>query len=178
MDTAKTALQASLTGHLVLSTFHAASAAAALTRLADIIGENPLYVSAIRLIMAQRLVRRLDDATKQVYEPDEATRQHIQKIIDGFPAGIERPDLTNLKLYKPGSSPENPYGYRGQIAVREQFTMDGAVRQVLSGPLDGISTQSIEAAAVQSGMLTIDQDAILRVIAGETTLEEVFRVVG
>lgn len=178
MDTAKTALQASLTGHLVLSTFHAASASAALTRLADIIGENPLYVSAIRLIMAQRLVRRLDDATKQSYEPDETTRQHIQKIVDGFPEGIERPDLTNLKLFKPGSSPENPYGYRGQVAVREQFTMDGAVRQLLSGPTVSISTQAIEAAAVQSGMLTIDQDAILKVIAGETTLEEVSRVVG
>jgi type II secretory ATPase GspE/PulE/Tfp pilus assembly ATPase PilB-like protein len=58
MDTAKTALQASLTGHLVLSTFHASSAAAALTRLMDVVGQNPLFVSAIRLVMAQRLVRR------------------------------------------------------------------------------------------------------------------------
>src|SRR5690606_35517422 len=71
MDTARTALQAALTGHLVLSTFHAASSAAALTRIADILGENPLFVSAIRLVMAQRLVRRLDDATKQPYTPDE-----------------------------------------------------------------------------------------------------------
>ena len=59
-DTAKTALQASLTGHLVLTTFHARSASAALTRLAEIIGQNPLFVSAIRLIMAQRLVRRVN----------------------------------------------------------------------------------------------------------------------
>src|SRR5690606_13746322 len=80
MDTAKTALQAALTGHLVLSTFHASSAAAALTRLADIIGENPLFVSAIRLVMAQRLVRRLDDSTKQPYTPDEATVRNIQKV--------------------------------------------------------------------------------------------------
>src|SRR5664279_701131 len=70
-DTAKTALQASLTGHLVLSTFHASSAAAALTRLLDVIGQNPLFVSAIRLVMAQRLVRKLDDKTKQPYQPSE-----------------------------------------------------------------------------------------------------------
>lgn len=178
MDTARTALQAALTGHLVLSTFHAASAAAALTRLADIIGQNPLYVSAIRLVMAQRLVRRLDDASKQAYQPDEATKQYIQKIVDSLPAGVDRPDLSNLQLFQPGSSAENPYGYRGQIAIREQFTMDGAVRQVLSGPVTGITTQAIEAAAVQSGMLTIEQDAILRVIAGETTLQEISRVVG
>ncbi len=73
MDTAKTALQASLTGHLVLSTFHASSAAAALTRMSDIIGQNPLFVSAIRLVMAQRLVRKLDDVCKQAYSPDEGT---------------------------------------------------------------------------------------------------------
>src|SRR5579862_2061868 len=62
-DTARTSLQAALTGHLVLTTFHAASAAATLIRLTDVIGQNPLFVSAIRLIMAQRLIRRLDDAT-------------------------------------------------------------------------------------------------------------------
>jgi type II secretory ATPase GspE/PulE/Tfp pilus assembly ATPase PilB-like protein len=61
-DTAKTSLQASLTGHLVLSTFHAGSSSAALTRMVDIIGQNPLFTSAIRLIMAQRLIRRLDDS--------------------------------------------------------------------------------------------------------------------
>src|SRR5664279_712741 len=71
-DTAKTALQASLTGHLVLSTFHASSAAAALTRLLDVIGQNPLFVSAIRLVMAQRLIRKLDDSCKQPYQPTEA----------------------------------------------------------------------------------------------------------
>lgn len=69
-DTAKTALQAALTGHLVLSTFHASSAAAALTRMIDFIGMNPLFASAMHLIMAQRLVRRLDPKTRQAYRPD------------------------------------------------------------------------------------------------------------
>ena len=70
-DTAKTALQAALTGHLVLSTFHASSAAAALSRMLDAIGINPLFASAIHLVMAQRLIRKLDESTKYSYEPDD-----------------------------------------------------------------------------------------------------------
>jgi type II secretory ATPase GspE/PulE/Tfp pilus assembly ATPase PilB-like protein len=177
-DTAKTALQAALTGHLVLCTFHASSAAAALTRLADIIGQNPLFVSAIRLVMAQRLVRRLEDKTKVEYEPSEAERAQIKQVLDTLPDGIEWPNWDNLKLYKAGSSPENPFGYRGQIAVREQFMMSEAMRKLLEGHNEGLTAQQIEAAAAESGMRTMLQDAVLKVCRGETTLEEIFRVVG
>ncbi len=177
MDTAKTALQASLTGHLVLSTFHASSAAAALTRLVDIISQNPLFVSAIRLVMAQRLVRHLDDSTKQPYQPDLATLARLQQVVDSLPTTIEKPNLANIQLYRPGSSPENPYGYRGQIALREQFVMSDEIRQLLEKGL-GLSVEAIEAAAIRSGMRTILQDGILKAIAGETTLEEIIRVVG
>ena len=178
MDTAKTALQASLTGHLVLSTFHASSAAAALTRLMDIIGENPLFVSAIRLVMAQRLVRKLGEDTKEAYEPDEASLKKIKAVIDSLPAGMEKPSLDGLKLYKPGKSADNPYGFRGQIAVREQFTMNAELRTLLESGNMSLSAQQIEEAAVKSGMRTMLQDAMLRVVAGETTLEEVYRVIG
>lgn len=177
MDTAKTALQASLTGHLVLATFHASSAAAALTRMADIIGQNPLFVSAIRLVMAQRLVRRLDPATKQPYLPDEATLSRIREAVESLPAGIEKPNLDGLKLYRAGSSADNPYGYKGQAALREQFQMAGAMRELLENASSGLTTQQIEAAASNSGMVTIRQAGILKVIAGETTLEEIYRVV-
>ena len=176
-DTAKTALQASLTGHLVLSTFHASSAAAALTRMMDIIGENPLFVSSIRLIMAQRLVRRLDDDLKQVYEPDMATLSKIKGVVDTLPEGVPRPDLTQLKLYKPGKSAENPYGFKGQTALREQFLMSGPIATLLQqGKM--VTAQEIEAAAIKSGMRTMLQDGILQVIAGITTLDEIYRVVG
>jgi type II secretory ATPase GspE/PulE/Tfp pilus assembly ATPase PilB-like protein len=177
IDTSRTALQAALTGHLVLSTFHASSAAAALTRMTDIIGENPLFVSAIRLVMAQRLVRRLDDETKKAYEPDAATMQHLQEIVDSLPEGTEKPDLSNLKLYQPGYSEENPFGFKGQIAIREQFLMQGEVRTVMESGRS-LTTQQLEEAAVRSGMRTMLQDAILKAIAGETTLEEVYRVIG
>jgi type II secretory ATPase GspE/PulE/Tfp pilus assembly ATPase PilB-like protein len=178
MDTAKTALQASLTGHLVLSTYHAGSAAEALTRLMDIIGQNPLFVSAIRLVMAQRLIRRLDDTTKIPRDPTLAELKRLQTIVDGLPMGVERPNLAGLKLYTPGSSAENPYGYQGQLAIREQFRMAGEIRTLLESRAVVLSSQEIEAAASRSGMRTMLQDGILRVIAGETTLEEVYRVVG
>jgi len=177
-DTAKTALQASLTGHLVLSTYHAGSSAEALTRLMDIIGQNPLFVSAIRLVMAQRLIRRLDDATKQPYQPTEAELAKIRQVIETLPQGVQRPNLEGLQLYKPGSSPENPYGFSGQLAIREQFRMTGPIRQLLEQHTTVLSSQQIEAAAIESGMHTMLQDGILKVCAGLTTLEEVYRVVG
>jgi type II secretory ATPase GspE/PulE/Tfp pilus assembly ATPase PilB-like protein len=178
MDTAKTALQAALTGHLVLATFHASSAAAALTRIAEIIGQNPLFVSAIRLVMAQRLIRRLDDNLKQPYSPSEADWQKINEVMATLPEGFERPNLEGLQLYNPGSSEENPYGYSGQLAIREQFTMSQAMHDILENPKSAVSTQTIEAAATQSGMLTMLQDGMLKVVAGQTTLEELYRVVG
>src|SRR3989344_2243578 len=128
-DTAKTALQAALTGHLVLSTFHAASAAAALTRLMDVIEGNPLFMSAIRFVMAQRLVRKLDDTTKQPYSPDEATKNKLSGIIESLPPGFDKPDINSIQLYKAGSSEGNPYGYRGQVALREQFLMSPEIKQ-------------------------------------------------
>ena len=178
MDTAKTALQASLTGHLVLATFHASSAAAALTRISDIIGQNPLFVSAIRLVMAQRLLRRLDDSTKQAYTPSEGEWKRINDVLATLPEAIQKPNLEGLQLYKPGKSEENPFGYKGQVAVREQFTMTSDLQRLLEDPKSHVSAQTIEAAAAKSGMRTILQDGMLKVIAGETTLQELFRVVG
>jgi len=177
-DTAKTALQASLTGHLVLSTYHAGSAAEALTRLMDVIGQNPLFVSAIRLVMAQRLIRRLDDSTKIARDPSPEEKQRIQEVVNSLPDGLEKPNLDGLKLYSPGSSAENPYGFSGQIAIREQFLMTGEIRRLLEQHDTVLSSQQIEAAARMSGMRTMLQDGILKIIAGETTLDEVYRVVG
>lgn len=175
-DTAKTALQSALTGHLVLSTYHAGSAAAALTRLLDAIGDNPLFSSAVRLVTAQRLVRRLDDATKQPYTPNDATKQWLAAVIDSLPPHIEKPSLQNIQLYRPGVSTENPFGYRGQFAVRELLLMTNALQAELRRPAHEITTTSLESVAVADGMLTMLQDGVLRAIAGETSLEEVSRV--
>jgi type IV pilus assembly protein PilB len=177
-DTAKTALQGALTGHLVMSTFHAANAAAALTRMLDMVGINPLFASAMHLIMAQRLVRRLDDSTKQAYQPDTELKSQLQAVIDSLPPHVQKPDLSNLKLYKPGNSPANPFGYTGQLALREQLQMTHGVQQLLRQPPNQITTEMLQAQAVQEGMRTMLQDGVLKAIAGLTTLEEVYRVVG
>ncbi len=176
-DTAKTALQGALTGHLVMSTFHASSAAAALTRMLDYIGINPLFASAIHLIMAQRLVRRLDDATKEAYQPDDALKAQLQQIIDTLPPGVDRPDVHQITLYRAGKSAENPFGYSGQIPLREQLQMTPGVQQLLKLPLGQVTTEMLQDKAVEEGMITLLQDGILKVIRGETSLEEVYRVV-
>ncbi len=176
-DTAKTALQAALTGHLVLSTYHASSAAAAVTRLLDAIGENPLYASAIRLIQAQRLVRRLDDVSKQEFRPTQELANHLEDIVGGIKANIDLSTLGGSRLYSPGETPENPFGYSGQFAIRELLTMTPQMRQLLTKPANELSTELIEQTAVNAGMLTMKQDGVLRVLNGDTTFDEITRVV-
>jgi general secretion pathway protein E len=128
--------------------------------------------------MAQRLIRRLDDSLKQSYQPSESEWHKIREVIDSLPDGVERPNLEGLQLFKPGSSEENPYGFKGQLAIREQFTMSESMRELLENPTKDVSAQTIEAAASHSGMRTMLQDGMLKVVAGETTLEELYRVVG
>jgi type II secretory ATPase GspE/PulE/Tfp pilus assembly ATPase PilB-like protein len=177
-DTAKTALQGALTGHLVLSTFHGASAAAALTRMLDMVGINPLFANAMHLVMAQRLVRKLDDSTKQAYQPDEALKKQLQEVIDSFPPNIDKPDVNQITLYKPGITEKNPFGYTGQLAIREQMVMTPGVQELLRLPPNQITTDGLQAKAVEEGMRTMLHDGILKAIAGVTTLEEVYRVIG
>ena len=95
-----------------------------------------------------------------------------------MPANVPRPKLEDLKFFAPGKSADNPYGYRGQIAVREQFLMTGDILTLLQAGNTATSTEQIEAAAIKSGMTTMKQNAILKVCAGETTLQEVLRVIG
>lgn len=178
LDTARTALQSSLTGHLVLSTYHANSSAAALTRMLDAIGENPLFINSIRLITSQRLLRRLDDTTKQSYEPDENIKQFIGQVVESLPDGIEHPNLERITLYKPGTSEQYPFGFTGQFAIREFMQMNSELQTILRKPARDITTTELESAAIRGGMLSLQQTGVLRALAGETTIEEVFRVIG
>lgn len=177
-DTAKTALQAALTGHLLLSTFHANSAAAAVTRLLDMIEhEGSLLSSAIKLIMAQRLVRRLCPHCKEAYSPSSAELSEIKPILDSLPAEI-RPSLEKLQLYRAKGCPKCYHiGYRGRIMIAEQLVISDEIAQMISSSTKNLTTQEVEAAALKQGMVTLFQDAVLKVVAGITSLEEVFRVV-
>lgn len=176
-DTAKTAIQASITGHLVLSTFHADSASSALSRMIDLIGQNPIFSTAIRMIIGQRLVRRLDDATKIEYEPDESTKKWVKAALADLPAHVTKPDLDNFKLWKPGTSEEVPFGYKGRLLIMEQLLVTEEIQAYLRGTIVDANAKSIELAAREQGMVTMLQDGVLRALRGETTLEEISRVI-
>ena len=176
-DTARTAIQASITGHLVLSTFHASTAAAAFSRMIDMIGQNPIFANAIQMIISQRLVRRLDDATKIEYEPDEATKTWIRDSLANLPEGVEKPNLDTIKLWKPGSSEAVPFGYSGRIMIMEQLMVTEGIQKMIRGEMKDINVAEIERVAIADGMSTMLHDGILRALAGETTIEEVNRVI-
>ncbi len=176
-DTARTAIQASITGHLVLSTFHANTTATAFSRMIDMIGVNPIFSSAIRLVIAQRLVRRLVDSTKEEYEPDEATRNYVKKVLEGIPDDVEHPDLDSFKLWRPVPSDEAPFGYKGRVVVMEQLIVDEEIQRYIRGEIEDIHPEAIEKTAKERGMLTLEQAGVLAALRGETTLEEVGRVI-
>ena len=176
-DTAKTAIQASITGHLVLSSFHANTTSAAFSRMIDMIGINPIFSSAIRLVIAQRLVRRLDDTTKQEYEPDEATKHWVQNALKDLPPHVEKPDLYNFKLWRPVASEASPFGFNGRIVIMEQMVVNDNIQRFLRGDEADIHTEIIEQTARRDGMVTLLEAGVLAALHGETTLDEVNRAI-
>ncbi|HSH31688.1 MAG TPA: GspE/PulE family protein [Candidatus Saccharimonadales bacterium] len=173
-DTARTALQASLTGHLVLSTFHAASAAAAISRLLDMMDGNPLLASAIRLIIAQRLVRRVCPACNESYTPAADTAAMVTQALQTLPDSL-RPDLANISLRRSrGCAVCHNIGYQGRIGIIEQLPITPEMEQLMTG--GKTTAQAIETQALAEGMVTLLQDGLLKALAGLTTLEEIQRV--
>ena len=176
-DTAKTAIQASITGHLVLSSFHANSTSAAFSRMIDMIGMNPIFSSAIRLLIAQRLVRKLDKNAKE-YIPDEATKKWVRNVLEGVPAEKLPQDITgDFKLWKPVASEDSPFGYKGRIVVMEMMVVNDNIAAFLRGERGVISTEAIEVQARKDGLLTLLQQGVISALRGDTTIEEVNRVI-
>ena len=176
-ETARTAIQASITGHLVLSSFHANSTSAAFSRIIDMIGQNPIFSSSIRLLIAQRLVRRLWQDSKEEFRPDEATRRWVKEVLKDLPPEIEHPDLDTFKLWRAVPTDDVPFGYKGRMPVMEQMVVTEEVQKFIRGDVQDIHTETIEAAAKKQGMVTLLQAGVLAALRGETTLEEVNRVI-
>lgn len=171
-DTARTAIQASITGHLVLSSFHANSTSAAFARMVDLIGVNPVFASSIRLLIAQRLLRKLDD-NKEAYTADASTRSYIQNALAGVKTDY---NLDNITLYREKPSAEHPFGFSGRMAVMEQLVVSEPIQRFIRGDIRG-ATEDIESSARKEGMLTLEQKGILAALRGDTTLDEVSRVI-
>lgn len=176
-DTAKTAIQASITGHLVLSSFHANSTSAAFSRMIDLIGANPIFSSSIRLIIAQRLVRILS-ASKEARPATEAEVKYIHEVFKGTPREkLMGVDLDNITLYDPVPTEEEPFGYTGRKVIMEQLVVSDEIAKYIRGEVADINTKEIEETAKAGGMLTLEQKGILSALRGETTLSEVSRVI-
>lgn len=175
LDTAKTALQASLTGHLLLSTFHASSAATAISRLLDMANENALLASSIKIINAQRLLRKVCEHCKKPVELDSVTKERIQKALSNLPAEIQA-EFADPHLFKGEGCPAcNGLGYRDRIAVVEQLIMNKELEDLLSNNAQ-VTADQVEEVAVKGGMVTLLQDGLIKTLRGFTTLEEVEHV--
>jgi type IV pilus assembly protein PilB len=165
LETAETAIQASLTGHLVFSTLHTNDAPSAITRLVDIGIQPFLVASSVLAIMAQRLVRKVCPKCKVRYEPPA-------HILAGLGLKPEIAKKANFMKGK-GCSHCNKKGYRGRMGIYELMFMTTQVREMA---FRGESTQAIRRMARKQGMRTLFEDGIIKAIKGMTTLDEVLRI--
>jgi len=180
-ETAGLAVNASLTGHLVLSTIHTNSAAGAIPRMIDMGIEPFLIISTVKTIIAQRLIRRLT-ADKEKYFLSPAELKNLAKLIDldrmlAFLKNekVVGPDDTwdKIPFYKPAPK-DGSEGYSNRIGMHEVMKVTNTIREMI---LKGSSQDEIEVQAKKEGMMTMLEDGVFQAALGVTTIEEVFRVV-
>jgi general secretion pathway protein E len=165
-ETAQIAVQSALTGHLVLSTLHTNTAAAAIVRLEDMGVERYLITSTINGVLAQRLVRKLCPHCRKTVELPDATLSKTG--LDRYmPAGA-------CTVHAPHGCPECKHtGYLGRTSIHELFVMDAAAHEAI---LAGADATTLHNVARQAGMITLYEDGLRKVAAGQTSLQEVMRV--
>jgi general secretion pathway protein E len=165
-ETAQVAIQAALTGHLVLSTLHTNNAAGSINRLLDMKVDDYLVTSTVNGVMAQRLVRRLCEVCRKPRQalPELVERMGLKPLMSGRDA----------TLYDPGGCEAcHGTGYRGQMAVIEVLALSDAIRRLV---LNHAEVREIQRVAIEEGMRTMYQDGLLKALDGLTTVEEVLRV--
>ncbi len=181
-ETANLAVNAALTGHLVLSTLHTNSAAGAVARLIDMDAEPFLLISTLRVIVGQRLVRQLCHA-KDAYKPTQAQLDELSKLadLDRVLAALKeehildaRATWKDVSFYRPKKSAECEDGYHGRIGLFEILHVSPAIKELISRR---VPSDEIEAQARKEGMLTMVEDGIFKAAQGITSMEEVLRVI-
>ena len=176
-ESARIAIQFALTGHMVFSTIHTNSAAGAMPRLINM-GVKPSSIPAsINLVIAQRLMRRLCPKCKKAEQLSQEDIDKIKEIISSISpkSGIDIPKKITTFYKAQGCSECHGLGYKGRIGVFEFFTISDDIAKLIvkeALPLE------LTAKAIEEGMITLMQDAILRVTEGVTTIEEIRRVIG
>jgi len=176
LETSEIAIQAALTGHLVLSTLHTNDAAGAVPRFLSM-GVKPfLLAPAINAMIGQRLVRRLCPSCKTEERPDEERMARVRAILEKLPAAEKMEiDFDDMKFYRAvGCNECRDLGYRGRIGIYEIMTMSPEIEKIiLSGQTSEYQMREIAAAA---GMTSMVQDGLIKALGGITSLDEVFRV--
>ncbi len=165
-ETAGLAIQASLTGHLVFATLHTNDSAGALPRLLDMNAEPYLLSSSITAIVAQRVVRKIDENTKEAYTPEPKVIEDIEKVLG--PLWPKTKKAVQFYRGKP-TSENNNSGYHGRVGIFEVLPVTEKVSRLI---LEHVASGEIEKLATSEGMITMKQDGYLKV----TTVEEVLRV--
>ncbi|OGJ51463.1 hypothetical protein A2335_03825 [Candidatus Peregrinibacteria bacterium RIFOXYB2_FULL_32_7] len=172
-ETINIAIEASLTGHLVLSTIHTNSAVETLTRITNMEIPSYLMTSTIRTIIAQRLVRRLCPDCKKPSSVDQQTLEQIKQIISKT-SQIDQNILQNTQFFEPiGCDKCHNIGYIGRVGLYEILDMSDSLRRSV---LEGKSTLDIKEQAMQEGMISLEQAGLIKAIQGLTSLGEVYRV--
>lgn len=178
LETADTAINAALTGHLMLSTIHTNSASGALPRFLSM-GVKPfLLAPALNAIIGQRLVRKICSNCKIEDSLNPERLEEVKKLLGNIsPASGEIiPNLNNLKFFKgQGCEKCNQTGYKGRVGIYEVFLMDDVIRAAMA---ETISEYQVQKLAVEQGMVTMGQDGLLKAVDGITSVEEVFRATG
>lgn len=170
-ETAQLAIQAALTGHLVLSTLHTNSAVGAIPRLIDMGVDPYLIAPTLVLSMAQRLARKIGPGSQKKMSIDPALQEYIDKQFADFPAELRSTLPFTDSVYEAEPSTDCPSGIRGRSAVMEVFEIDKEMQNIiLKNPIE----QDIYAAARKKGMITIREDAIFKCMQGEVPLQEIY----
>lgn len=176
LDTADIALQASLTGHLVLSTLHTNDAVGAIPRLINLGVKAVSIGPALNLIIAQRLVRRLCPACKKAKESDAGTKSKIRKFLENLPSRVNREPYENFQIYEPvGCEKCSNLGYKGRVGIYEFLEGGLALEEVI---LKEMSEVALTKFAGSQGMVTMQEDGILKTLLGFTSFEEVESITG
>ena len=171
-ETATTAIEASLTGHLVFSTLHTNSAPETVTRLLGM-GMDPFnFADALLGVLAQRLVKRLCPKCREAYQPDENEKKHILHEYGFHPTQpLELSDLNEITLYRPkGCQHCNKIGFRGRLAIYELLVSDDGLKKLIQ---EKRPVGEIREHAMKQGMLTLKQDGIQKVLRGDTDLKQI-----
>ena len=173
-DTAKVAIEASQTGHLVLSTVHANSAAGAVSRFMTLDVERGVLANSVECTIGQRLVRRICDDCKVKVDVSEDRMEEVKKALSKLPPKINVPD--NLEFYEgKGCGKCSQLGYKGRLGVYEVIEMNGDIQKVVQK--DKFTSADIEEEALRQGTVLMFQDGLLKALEGKTSLDEVYRVV-